>query len=253
MFNLRFRTILLREIWRFWVVKIQTLLAPVVTSMLYLFIFGYSLGRRITPFHGVPYLKFIIPGLIMMGIINHAYQNSASSLMISKYEKNIMDILIAPFAYYEITLAYIFAAVFRGLLVGFVIYCTSLTFIIIIPVHPIYAIIICFLAASVFAEIGIIAGIWAEKWENIAPINIFIILPFTYLGGVFYSLSILPDFWQKISHFNPLLYMIDGFRYGMLGVCDVNPVISMTFVFLTSFSLFLVCLKIFASGWKLRT
>jgi ABC-2 type transport system permease protein len=247
-----FRTIVYREVHRFFIVINQTLLAPVISAVLYLFIFGFSLGDRFGSFHGYSYLNFLVPGLVMMGLVNNSFQNPSSSLMISKFEGNIVDILMAPIGHVEIVLGYMLGGMFRGLLVGSSILLVS-CFLALPPFsHPLYLVTVALCSSALFSLFGIVAGIWAEKFDDLAMFPTFIITPLTYLGGVFYSISILPPVWRKVSLLNPLLYMINALRFGFLGVSDVNPYWSLAALVLLDLALFSLCLAMLRSGYRLR-
>ena len=247
-----FRTLFYREVHRFFIVINQTLLAPVISAVLYLFIFGFSLGNRFGSFHGFSYLHFLVPGLVMMGLVNNSFQNPSSSLMISKFEGNIVDILMAPIGHVEIILGYMLGGMLRGLLVGSSILLVS-SFLAPPPFsHPIYLVTVALLSAALCSLLGIVAGIWAEKFDDLAMFPTFIITPLTYLGGVFYSISILPPFWRKVSLLNPLLYMINSLRFGFLGVCDVNPWWSLASLAVLDAGLFGVCYAMLKTGYRLR-
>jgi ABC-2 type transport system permease protein len=247
-----FRTLLYREVHRFFIVINQTLLAPVISAVLYLFIFGFSLGNRFGSFHGFSYLHFLVPGLVMMGLVNNSFQNPSSSLMISKFEGNIVDILMAPIGHVEIILGYMLGGMFRGLLVGSSILVVSCFFAPPPFSHPIYLVTVALLSSALFSLVGIAVGIWAEKFDDLAMIPTFIITPLTYLGGVFYSISILPPLWRKVSLLNPLLYMINSLRFGFLGVCDVNPWWSLVALAVLDAGLFGVCYAMLKTGYRLR-
>lgn len=247
-----FRTLVTREVQRFWLVSTQTLFAPAMSATLYLFIFGYSLGSRFPDVHGHPYIQFIVPGLIMMGLINNAFQNTSSSLLISKYEGNIVDILTAPISYVEMTVAYAVGGLVRGLTVGVLVLGISLCFTRLPFAHVPYLLVLAALAALVFALLGLLAAIWAERFDDMAMLSTFILLPLTYLGGVFYSLDLLPPLWRKVSLFNPLLYMIDGIRYGFLGVSDVRPAFSLGLTLALAAALFVSVILVLRSGYRLR-
>jgi ABC-2 type transport system permease protein len=247
-----FRTLLYREIHRFFIVINQTLLAPVIAALLYLFIFGYSLGDRFGAFHGHSYLHFLVPGLVMLGVVNNSFQNPSSSLMISKFEGNIVDILMAPVGHLEIIMGYMLGGMFRGLLVGGCILAASCLFSPPPFSHPFYLVAVALLSAALFSLVGVAAGIWAEKFDDLALFPTFIITPLTYLGGVFYSIEILPPFWRKVSLFNPLLYMINSLRFGFLGVSDVSPVWSLTALAALTAALFGACLTMLRTGYRLR-
>jgi ABC-2 type transport system permease protein len=251
-FSIPFRTIFYREVHRFFIVINQTLLAPVISSLLYLFIFGYSLGSRFGAFHGFTYIHFLVPGLVMMGVVNNSFQNPSSSLMISKFEGNIVDILMAPIGHVEIILGYVLGGMFRGLLVGACILTASLFFAIPPFSHPLYLVAVALLSAALFSLLGVVAGIWAEKFDDLAMFPTFIITPLTYLGGVFYSISVLPASLQTVSRLNPLLYMINSLRFGFLGVSDVDPRFSIVALVLMDAALFGAGYAMLKSGYRLR-
>ena len=251
-FSVPFRTLFFREVNRFFIVINQTLLAPTISALLYLFIFGFSLGNRFGSFHGYTYLQFLAPGLVMMGLVTNSFQNPSSSLMISKFEGNIVDILMAPIGHLEIVLGYVLGGMFRGLLVGSSILVVSCFFSVPPFSHPLYLVAVALLASAFFALLGVIAGIWAEKFDDLALFPTFIITPLTYLGGVFYSIQILPPVWRKVSLFNPLLYMINALRYGFLGVSDVDPGRSLAALAAITALLFGACVALLRSGYRLR-
>jgi ABC-2 type transport system permease protein len=250
--TLPFRTLLYREIHRFFIVINQTLLAPVISALLYLFIFGFSLGDRFGSFHGYSYLQFLVPGLVMMGLVTNSFQNPSSSLMISKFEGNIVDILMAPIGHLEIVLGYMLGGMFRGLLVGGCILAVSCFFSVPPFSHPIYLVTVALLSSALFSLLGVAAGIWAEKFDDLALFPTFIITPLTYLGGVFYSIEILPPLWRKVSLFNPLLYMINSLRFGFLGVSDVDPGWSLAALAAFAAALFGLCHAMLRTGYRLR-
>ena len=252
LFPVPFRTLFMREIHRFFIVINQTLLAPVISALLYLFIFGFSLGDRFGSFHGHSYLQFLAPGLVMMGLVNNSFQNPSSSIMISKFEGNIVDILMAPIGNLEIVMGYMLGGMFRGLLVGGCILGAACLFGVPPFSHPIYLVAVALLSAALFSLLGVAAGIWAEKFDDLALFPTFIITPLTYLGGVFYSIEILPPFWRKVSLFNPLLYMINSLRFGFLGVSDVNPGWSLAALTALATALFAACLVMLRTGYRLR-
>jgi ABC-2 type transport system permease protein len=251
-----FRTLFYKEILRFWKVGFQTVAAPVMTALLYLLIFAHVLDEQ-TQVHGVRYAAFLIPGLVMMSVLQNAFANSSSSLIQSKVTGNIVFVLLPPLSYSEFFCAYMFAAVVRGLVVGSgVLLCTallvaantSLTF-----VAPGWIFAFAVLGGAIFGALGVVAGIWAEKFDQLAAFQNFLIMPLTMLSGVFYSIRSLPPLWQQVSHFNPVFYMIDGFRYGFFGVSDVPPetslaVLATSFVVVSALTLLLL-----RSGYKLIT
>jgi len=245
-------TLFRKEIARFSKVWLQTILAPVVTSLLYLLVFGHVLEGRVEVFPGVSYVAFLIPGLLMMAVIQNAFANSSSSLIQSKIMGSIIFILLPPFSAFELFLAYISAAVLRGLVVGLGVFLLAI-FYVQVPVDNIFVILVFALLGSyVMASLGLIAGMWAEKFDQIASFQSFIIVPLTFLSGVFYSIKSLPPFWSTLSHFNPFFYMIDGFRYGFFGQSDQPVLVSFVSMFVAACVLTLICVTMLKRGYKLR-
>lgn len=251
--NLRgFYTLFYKELLRFSKVWLQTLGAPIITSLLYLAVFGQVLEGRMQVFEGVSYSAFLIPGLMMMTIIQNAFANSSSSLIQSKVTGNIVFLLVSPLSYLEIYLAFMFASVVRGLLVGLGVLLVGFIFVK-LPVHNVGIIILFgFMSAAVLGTIGILAGIWAEKFDQLSGAQNFIIIPLSFLSGVFYSIHSLPVFWQQLSRMNPFFYMIDGFRYGFFGVSDVAPAISLAVLVFALLLLAGLTLLLLNSGYRLR-
>ena len=247
------RTLLTKEVHRFWTVAGQTVTAPLISASLYFFIFGVSLGSRISMIPGVSYLAFIIPGLIMMSILNNCYQNTASSIVNAKYHGNIKDVLIAPLNYREFVTAYVLAAMTRGLLVGSLVFLLSLLFHFHDSMNPALAFFVACLGSLTFALLGMIAGICSKGWEQLSVWSNFVLLPLTYLGGVFYSIDILPDFWRNLSCLNPLLYIVDVFRFAFLGRSDIHPLADIGVIILMASILFAICVRLLKSGYGLRT
>lgn len=245
-------TLFRKERTRFLKVWLQTILAPVVTSLLYLVVFGHVLEGRVEVFDGVSYVAFLIPGLLMMSVIQNSFANTSSSMIQSKVTGNLLFILLPPFSALEMFLAYISAAVVRGLLVGFGVFLIAL-FYVKVPVDNIFVILIFALLGSyVMASLGLIAGMWAEKFDQIAAFQSFIIVPMTFLSGVFYSINSLPSFWSNVSKFNPFLYMIDGFRYGFFGQSDQPIALSFVVMLAAACLLTAVCVSLLHRGYKLR-
>lgn len=245
-------TLFYKEVLRFFKVLLQTLLAPIVTALLYLLVFGHALEGRVDVFPGVSYTTFLVPGLIMMSVIQNAFANSSSSLIQSKITGNLVFILLAPLSHLEFFAAFVGAAVLRGLLVGLGVYLVALPFIEVPLAHPWLLLLFTFFGALLPAVLGVIAGVWAVKFDQLAGFQNFIIMPLSFLSGVFYSIHGLPQFWRTLSHFNPFFYVIDGFRYGFFGIGDVSPWISFGVIggFLVALSaLTLYMLKI---GYRLR-
>ena len=245
-------TLFRKEKARFMKVWMQTVLAPVVTSLLYLLVFGHVLDGRVEVFDGVSYVAFLIPGLLMMAVIQNAFANSSSSLIQSKVMGSLLFVLLPPFSALELYIAYISAAVARGLMVGVGVFLLAY-FYVKVPIDNIFIVLgFAFLGSYIMASLGLIAGMWAEKFDQIAAFQSFIIVPMTFLSGVFYSINSLPAFWATASKFNPFLYMIDGFRYGFFGQSD-QPV-ELSFVVMLGAALLLtfVCVTLLKRGYKLR-
>lgn len=231
----------------------QTIFAPVITGSLHFIIFGAYIGSQVQPIGGVPYIVYIVPGLVMMGIIMNAYMNTVFSFFSAKFMRNIEELLVSPTPDWVILTGYVSGGIFRGALVGAITYCVSLVF-----AHPVihhFWIIILFtlLTASVFSLAGFLNAIFAKKFDDAGIIPTFILTPLTYLGGVFYSIKALPPFWQTISHFNPIVYMIDGFRYGFFGISDTNIWISAALLCFCSIMLIAINLALLKRGVGLRS
>lgn len=222
-----FRTLLYKEVLRFWKVSFQTVAAPVLTALLYLLIFGHVLEDHVQVFGQISYTAFLIPGLVMMSVLQNAFANSSSSLIQSKITGNLVFIMLPPLSDWEMFGAYVVASVIRGLAVGAGVLAVTAWFAHLHFAQPLWIIVFAILGAAVLGTLGLIAGIWAEKFDQLAAFQNFLIVPATFLAGVFYSIHSLPPFWQAVSHANPFFYMIDGFRYGFFGVSDVPVVISL--------------------------
>lgn len=251
-----FWTLTKRELRRFLSLPNQTIFPPVLIALLYIVIFGFALGDGIREIQGRPYIVFILPGLIMMGVVNSGYQNSTTSLFIARYENFIQDLLVSPLSYLKMVSAYIIGSIARGTIVGALTLVVSLLLVdypTLKLIHsPILIIVFMLLTAATFGAFGLLVGLWAERWDNIAIFLNYLITPLIFLGGVFYSVRSLPSPWQEISLVNPLFYMVDGFRYGMLGVSDVHPLWS--FLVLTGLLIISTgtAVYLFNIGWKLR-
>jgi ABC-2 type transport system permease protein len=247
-----FPTLLYKEVLRFWKVSTQTIGAPVLTAALFLFIFGHVMEGRVRVYENVPYTAFLVPGLVMMAVLQNAFANSSSSLIQSKITGNIIFVLLPPLSYAEFFAAYVLAAVVRGMVVGAAVMLVTLPFVDMEFRHPQWILAFAFCGSAVLGALGMLAGIWAEKIDQVASFQNFLIMPLTFLSGVFYSIHSLTAFWQGLSHFNPFFYVIDGFRYGFFGVSDVHPLrgLAVVVAFLAVVSaLTLVVLK---NGYKLR-
>ena len=248
-------TLFYKELLRFWKVAFQTIAAPVLTALLYLLIFSHVLEDRVTVFGGqVRYTSFLIPGLVMMSVLQNAFANSSSSLIQSKITGNLIFMLLPPLSPLDLYAAYVLGAMVRGLVVGAGVFAVTVMFVpslLVLP-HPFWALAFAFLGSGILGTLGLIAGIWADKFDQLAGFQNFIIVPLTFLSGVFYSIHSLPPFWQVLSHWNPFFYMIDGFRFGFFGQSDVPPGVSLALVAGCAAALSALALALLARGWKLR-
>ncbi|MBT9506005.1 ABC transporter permease [Rhodoferax sp.] len=224
------QTLLYKEVWRFWKVAFQTVAGPVLTAMLYLLIFGHALEAHVKVYDTISYTAFLVPGLAMMSLLQNAFANSSSSLIMSKVMGNLVFLLLTPLSYMNWFVAYVGASVIRGLVVGLGVFAVSAIFTDISFVAPLWIFAFAVLGAALMGTLGLIAGLWAEKFDQLAAFQNFVVMPMTFLSGVFYSIHSLPVFWQKVSHLNPFFYMIDGFRYGFFGASDVSPWLSLSVV-----------------------
>lgn len=247
-----FKTLLYKETLRFVKVSVQTIAAPVLTALLYLLIFSQALGERVQVFGNVGYVTFLIPGLVMMSVLQNAFANSSSSLIQSKITGNIVFVLLPPLTHWELFGAYVLASMFRGLAVGAGVFICTFWLGDFKFANPIWTLAFALLGSAILGTTGVIAGIWAEKFDQIAVFQNFIIMPLTFLAGVFYSAQSLPPFWRFISHLNPFFYMVDGFRHGFFGVSDVAPFTSLAATLACFALVSLVALRMLSSGYKLR-
>jgi len=246
-----FPTLLYKELLRFWKVAFQTVAAPVMTALLYLLVFAYALeGVRV--FGDLTYAQFLVPGLVMMSVLQNAFANSASSLIQSKVTGNVIFMLLPPISYVEFFGAYVIASIVRALVVGAAVLALALAFVRVPVVAPLWVLGFGLLGAAILGALGLLAAIWADKFDQIAAFQNFVILPLTFLSGVFYSVEQLPELWQRALHLNPFFYMIDGFRYGFFGVSDVPPLASLAVVAVSFVLLSAGCLWLLRSGYKLR-
>ena len=246
------RTLFTKEVLRFWKVSFQTVAAPVLTAVMYLLIFGHVLQGRVQVFDGVDYTSFLIPGLVMMSVLQNSFANSSSSLIQSKITGNLVFLLVSPLSHWAWFVAYVGAAMVRGLMVGLGVFVVTVWFAPPAFEQPIWIVVFAALGAGMLGSLGLIAGLWAEKFDQMAAFQNFIIMPMTFLSGVFYSVHSLPAFWQAASHLNPFFYMIDGFRRGFFGVSDVSPWLSLGVVGASFLVVAGVALRLLASGYKLR-
>jgi ABC-2 type transport system permease protein len=248
-----FATLFRKELLRFVKVIVQTVAAPVLTAALYLVIFGHVLEGRLQVFDGVRYASFLVPGLVMMSVLQNAFANSSSSLMQSKMTGNIVFVLLAPISYAEFFWAYVAASVVRGLVVGASVFAVTAWFVELRLDAPLWALAFGLLGAALAGALGLLAGLVSEKIDQLAAFQNFVILPLTMLSGVFYSIHSLPAFWRGLSHANPFFYMIDGFRYGFFGAGDVAPAVSLALVAAAFVAVAALCLLLLKSGYRLRT
>lgn len=255
-FGSGFPTLLYKELRRFWRVALQTVLAPVVTSLLYLLVFSHVLEGRVQAYPDsnivIDYVAFLIPGLIMMSMQQNAFANASSSLIQSRITGNLVFILLPPMSAYELYAAYVLGGVARGLLVGIFLWLFSMLFRVVLPYNILWVLVFGVMACGIMSTLGLVAGLWAEKFDQLAVFQNFLIMPLSFLSGVFYSTHSLPPFWQAVSQWNPVFYMIDGMRYGFFGVSDSSPwlclfVVGGVFIFVS-----IIALRLIVSGYKLR-
>ncbi len=247
-----FATLVYKELLRFWKVSFQTMAAPVLTALLYLLIFAHALEGRVNVYREVSYTAFLVPGLVMMSVLQNAFANSSSSLIQSKIGGALVFVLLAPVSYLEFYCAYVLASMVRAMAVGLGVLAIAVFFVPLRLEAPMWMLAFALLGSALLGTLGLVAGIRAERFDQLAGFQNFVILPLTFLSGVFYSIHSLPEFWRELSHANPFFYMIDGFRYGFFGVSDVSPVVSLavvglSFVLLAAFTLWLL-----KRGYKLR-
>jgi ABC-2 type transport system permease protein len=245
-------TLFKKELLRFWKVAFQTIAAPVLTAVMYLLIFGHVLEDRVQVFEGVGYTSFLIPGLVMMSVLQNSFANSSSSLIQSKITGNLVFLLVTPLSHWAWFVAYVGASIVRGLVVGFGVFAVTVWFAPPAYAEPWWIIVFAALGAGMLGSLGLIAGLWAEKFDQMAAFQNFIIMPMTFLSGVFYSVKSLPAVWQAVSHLNPFFYMIDGFRRGFFGSSDVSPWLSLVVVGSSFVLVAGLALRLLASGYKLR-
>ena len=246
------RALFYKEVLRFWKVGFQTVGAPVLTSVLYLLIFGHVLEDHVKVYDGVSYTAFLIPGLVMMSVLQNAFANSSSSMVQSKIMGNLVFLLLTPLNHWSWFFAYVGSSVVRGLAVGLGVFVVTGWFTPLSFVAPQWIVLFAIMGATMLGSMGVIAGLWAEKFDQMAAFQNFIIMPMTFLSGVFYSIHSLPPFWQTLSHFNPFFYMIDGFRYGFFGVSDVSPWLSLAVVGSCTVLISATALHLLRIGFKIR-
>lgn len=246
------RALLYKETLRFWKVGFQTVGAPVLTALLYLMVFGHVLEDHVKVYGTVGYTAFLIPGLVMMSVLQNAFANSSSSLVQSKIMGSMVFVLLTPLSHWAWFGAYVGASVLRGLLVGAGVFVVTLYFAIPEFTAPLWILVFGLLGAALLGTLGVIAGLWADKFDQMAAFQNFLIMPMTFLSGVFYSIQSLPPFWQKVSHLNPFFYMIDGFRYGFFGQSDVSPWVSLAIVGSAWLAVSALAVHLLRIGYKIR-
>ncbi|OJU91645.1 MAG: metal-dependent hydrolase [Burkholderiales bacterium 66-5] len=246
------QTLFYKELLRFWKVAFQTVVAPIVTSMLYLLIFGHVLENRLQVYGHLSYTAFLVPGLVMMSMLQNAFANSSSSLVQSKIMGNLVFVQLTPLSHWAWFTAYVGSSVLRGLVVGLGVFIVTLLYANPGFVAPLWSLVFALLGAGLLASLGVIAGLWADKFDHMATFQNFVIVPMTFLSGVFYSIDTLPPFWQGVSQLNPFFYMVDGFRYGFFGVSDISPWISLAVVGLAWLLISGLTLHLLRIGYKIR-
>ena len=247
------RMLFYKEVLRFWKVGFQTVAAPVITSMLYLLIFGHVLEDHVKVYDRIGYTTFLVPGLVMMSMLQNAFANSSSSLVQSKIMGSLVFQLLTPLSHRAWFVAYVGSSVVRGLVVGLGVLAVSFYFAVPQFAAPLWIVVFAVLGATLLASLGVVAGLWADKFDQMASFQNFIIVPMTFLSGVFYSVGSLPPFWKTVSLFNPFFYMIDGFRYGFFGQSDVSPWLSLAIVGSACLCVSLLALRLLRIGYKIRS
>ena len=247
------QALLYKEVLRFWKVGFQTVGAPILTAVLYMLIFGHVLQDQVKVYGSVSYTAFLVPGLVMMSVLQNAFANSSSSLIQSKIMGNLVFLLLTPLSHWSWFFAYVGSSVARGLLVGASVFLVTAWFAAPGVVAPLWIVVFALLGAALLGTLGLIAGLWAEKFDQLAAFQNFVIMPMTFLSGVFYSIHSLPAFWQGLSHLNPFFYMIDGFRYGFFGQSDVSPWLSLVIVAVALVAASALALHLLRIGYKIRS
>ena len=247
------RALFYKEVLRFWKVSFQTVAAPVLTAVMYLLIFGHVLEDHVKVYDRISYTAFLVPGLVMMTVLQNSFSNSSSSLIQSKIMGNLVFLLLTPLSHWSWFFAYVGSSVARGLLVGASVFLVTAWFAAPGVVAPLWIVVFALLGAALLGTLGLIAGLWAEKFDQLAAFQNFVIMPMTFLSGVFYSIHSLPAFWQGVSHLNPFFYMIDGFRYGFFGQSDVSPWLSLAIVAVALVAVSALALHLLRIGYKIRS
>lgn len=246
------RTLFYKEVLRFWKVGFQTIAAPVLTALMYVMIFGHVLDDHVRVYDQVAYTSFLIPGLVMMSVLQNAFANASSSLIQSKIMGSLVFILLTPLGHWAWFAGYVGSSMLRGLVVGLGVLLATVAFVPVSFAHPLWILLFALLAAALLATLGLIAGLWTEKFDQMAAFQNFLIMPMTFLSGVFYSIHSLPAFWQQVSLLNPFFYMIDGFRYGFFGVADASPWLSLAVVGSAWLVVSALAIHLLKIGYKIR-
>ena len=250
--RLGFLTLCKREIWRFMKVWNQTVIAPVITALLFLAVLNLALGRGDRLIDGIPYTQFIAPGLIMMAVVQNAFANTSSSLMLSKIQGVIIDLLMPPLNGTEITLALVVGGIVRGALVGLAVSAALYVFVPVTLHDPLYALFHIVSASMMMALFGVLTGVWSQTFDQLSAVTNYVITPLAFLSGTFYSIKALPEFWQAVCHFNPFFYMIDGFRYAMIGYSDSSPALGLVVMTTANIILLLLIRHMINRGYRLK-
>ncbi len=247
------RALFYKEVLRFWKVSFQTIAAPVLTAVLYMMIFGHVLADLVKVYDNVPYTAFLLPGLIMMSVLQNAFANSSSSLVQSKIMGNLVFLLLTPLSHWHWFVAYVGSSMLRGLAVGLGVFSVTVWFAPLQFQAPLWIVLFALMGSALLSAMGLVAGLWSEKFDQMAAFQSFVIMPMTFLSGVFYSIHSLPPFWQKLSHLNPFFYMIDGFRYGFFGQSDVSPWTSLMVVSAALLVVSATAIQLLKTGYKIRS
>ena len=251
--NKGWQSLFYKEVLRFWKVSAQTITAPVLTAVMYLLIFHHVLADHVVVYDKVSYTAFLVPGLVMMSVLQNAFANSSSSMVQSKMMGNLVFLLVTPLSHWDWFVAYVGAAVVRGLCVGTGVFLVTIWFAEMHFAAPLWIVVFALCGAALMGTLGLIAGLWADKFDQMSAFQNFFITPMTFLSGVFYSIHSLPHFWQTVSRFNPFFYMIDGFRYGFFGVSDVSPWISLAVVGTALAIVSYIAVHLLRIGYKIRS
>jgi len=247
------QTLFYKEVLRFWKVGFQTVGAPILTAVMYMLIFGHVLQDQVKVYGTVGYTAFLVPGLVMMSVLQNAFANSSSSLIQSKIMGSLVFVLLTPLSHWAWFCAYVGSSIVRGLAVGLGVFAVTVYFGRPGFVAPLWIVVFALLGAGLLGALGLIAGLWSEKFDQMAVFQNFVIMPMTFLSGVFYSIHSLPPFWQTVSHLNPFFYMIDGFRYGFFGVSDVSPWLSLSIVGTAFLMVSGIAVNLLRIGYKIRS